>query len=57
MTMPDYEKMYAILCGASSDALDALPDTEENAPGRALLQEALDRAEELYVTEKDGHEG
>ena len=55
--MPDYEKMYAILCGASSDALDALPDTEENAPGRALLQEALDRAEELYVTEKDGHEG
>ena len=22
----DYKKMYAILCGAASDALDALPD-------------------------------
>ncbi len=47
--MPDYEKMYAILCAASSDALDALPETAENAAGRALLQAALDEAEELYI--------
>ena len=49
--MPNYEKMYAILCGAASDALDALPETEENGPGRALLQKALDTAEELYITD------
>ena len=54
--MPDYKKMYAILCGAASDALDALPETEENGPGRAILQKALDQTEELYVTEKDCHE-
>ena len=32
--MPDYEKMYAVLCAAASDALDALPETAENAAGR-----------------------
>lgn len=47
--MPDYEKMYAVLCAAASDALDALPETAENAAGRALLQAALDEAEELYI--------
>lgn len=51
--MPDYEKMYAILCGAASDALDALPETEENGPGRAILQEALDQAEELYIADSE----
>lgn len=53
MTMPDYKKMYAILCGAASDALDALPETEENGPGRAILQAALGRAEELYITDEE----
>lgn len=47
--MPDYEKMYVVLCAAASDALDALPETEENASRRALLQAALDEAEELYI--------
>ena len=51
--MPDYKKMYAILCGAASDALDALPETEENVAGRALLQEALEKAEELFIAEGD----
>ena len=51
--MPDYKKMYAILCGAASDALDVLPETEENAAGRALLQRALDKAEELYIDEEE----
>ena len=51
--MPDYKKMYAILCGAASDALDALPDTEENAAARAMLQGMLDKAEELYIAEAD----
>ena len=51
--MPDYEKMYAILCGAASDALDILPETKENATGRALLQKALDKTEELFITAED----
>ena len=51
--MPDYKKMYAILCAAASEALDALPATEENTAGRALLQQALYEAEELYVSGED----
>ena len=51
--MVNYKKMYAILCAAASEALDALPDTAENARGRDLLQEALLRAEEMYVSLED----
>lgn len=45
----DYQKMYAILCGAASDALDLLADTPENAPARQVLLLALEQAEELYL--------
>ena len=48
--MVDYKKMYAVLCAAASDALDALPDTAENAVGRDILQTALLKAEEMYVS-------
>ena len=51
--MIDYKKMYAILCTAASEALDALPDTETNAEDRGLLQAALLTAEELYVSQAD----
>ena len=47
--MPDYARMYHILCRAASGALDMLPDTKENAAGRYLLQFALYLAEELYI--------
>lgn len=47
--MPNYKKMYAILCAAGSEALDLLPDTEENREGREVLQRALYRAEEMYI--------
>ena len=47
--MADYKHMYAILCAAASEALDRLPDTPENAPGRELLQTALLEAEEVYL--------
>ena len=50
--MPDYKKMYAILCTAASAALDMLPDTPENGAARFRLQEALYEAEELYMTEE-----
>ncbi len=45
-----YQKMYAILCAAASDALDLLPDREENRAGRETLQRALLAAEELYLS-------
>ncbi len=51
--MVHYEKLYAILCAAASEALDALPDTAENAEGRLLLQTALYQAEELYIAQTD----
>ena len=51
--MPDYKKMYALVCGAASDALDLLPETEENQPGREVLQAALLQAEELYISAED----
>lgn len=51
--MTDYQRMYAILCAAASDALDRLPEIEANAEARELLQEALDKAEELYIQSSD----
>ena len=51
--MPDYTKMYAVLCAAASDALDVLPDTEENAAGRKLLRAALEKAEEMYINAEE----
>ena len=39
-------KPYAILCGAVSDALDALPAIPENIRARWLLEHALHQAEE-----------
>ena len=51
--MADIAKMYAILCAAASEALDALPDTPENAPGRDILQKALYEAEDIYLSQPD----
>ena len=51
--MPNYQKMYAILCGSISDALDLLPNTAENQKAIALLQQALDTTEEIYIAEAD----
>lgn len=49
--MNDYKKMYCVLCGAVSQALDCLPETENNREGRELLQNALYEAEEIYMEE------
>ena len=51
--MPDYKKMYALLCAAASEALDLLPETEETRPGRDALQSALLQAEEMYISAGD----
>ena len=53
--MPDYKRMYAILCAAASEALDALPELPENASARDLLQKALLEAEEVYVADETGN--
>lgn len=54
--MPDYRKMYAIMCSAASNALDALRNIPQNALVRKILQDALNEAEELYIRqiEKEG---
>ena len=51
--MIDYQKMYAIVCAAASDALDLLPDTAQTVLAKTKLQAALDAAEELYLSETD----
>ncbi len=50
--MPDWPKMYAILCAAASEAIDLI---EAGSPARAAekLQTALQTAEELYVGERE----
>ena len=46
--MPDFEKMYAILCAAASEAVDLLPDDPACNMARMTLLDALHGAEELY---------
>ena len=64
--MADYEKMYALLCGAIDDVLDDLNRIPPAAASAAKLQKALLKAEEMYVSssaeevppcEAWGHEG
>ena len=45
--MQEIKKAYAILCGAASDALDALPELPENVRGRWILENALSKVEQL----------
>ena len=45
--MQEIKKAYAILCGAASDALDALPELPENVRGRWILENALSKTEQL----------
>jgi len=47
--MEEWKKMYAVLCGAVSDAIDKLPDTIENLEARTVILRAMEAAEELYI--------
>ena len=51
--MIDYRKMYYILCRAAAEALDKLPETEENRKAREILSAALLEAEEIYISAED----
>ena len=44
-----YQKMYARLCAGVSDAIDLLKEPNNALYVSALLQKALDEAEELYL--------
>ncbi len=48
--MAMYEKMYAILCGAVSDAVD-LMESDDNQGAIELLKAKLEELEELYINE------
>ena len=52
--MPDYQKMYYIMCDGGSRALDALPD--DVAAAMEILQNALEEAEEVYIQTSDDAE-
>ena len=47
--MADYQKMYAVLCGAASEAIDQLESIPLAFPVRRSLQAALDKVEEIYM--------
>ena len=49
--VPDYEKMYHILCAAASKAVDLMPDVPAGNMARMTLLDALHEAEELYINE------
>ena len=44
-----YQKMYAIVCAAASDAIDLLRSRENILQAQTLLESALLRAEEMYL--------
>ena len=49
----DYKRMYALLCGTISDALDLLPASAETARTRWELEQALHTMEELYMESEE----
>ena len=44
-----YQKMYAIVCSAASEAVDILEESQNTIYAAAILQKALREAEELYI--------
>ena len=53
MTIEHYQKMYAILCGAASDAIDLLNTPNGALRAKLLLEQALLKAEEVYLRSED----
>ena len=47
--MPDYKKMYAMLCKAVDDAIDPLEQIPSAKQIAKSLQDALFEAEEIYI--------
>lgn len=49
MTLECYKKMYAILCGAVSDAIDLIDGANSCLDVKNHLQKALMDAEDIYL--------
>lgn len=47
--MPDYEKMYALLCAAIDDAIAPLEQITAAQPIAERLVAALNAAEDIYI--------
>ena len=56
MVLECYQKMYAILCFAASEAIDVLQEGKDNSLAVRILQNALWEAEELYISERNDGE-
>ncbi len=50
MDLECYQKMYACLCAAASEAVDLLEWPGASLQAKCLLEEALLHAEELYIS-------
>lgn len=53
MNQEGYRKMYAILCGAASDAIDALQDPNNRFYARTILEAAMQKAEDIYLDSEE----
>ena len=53
MELQLYKKMYAILCGAASDAIDLLSSADGILQAKVTLEQALQSAEDLYLTQAE----
>lgn len=51
--MADYQKMYALLCGAIDSVLDGLQEIPLARPYVLVLNEALLKAEDIYIDTAD----
>ena len=53
MDLQCYQKMYATLCAAASDAVEALKDPSGALYARTLLKKALLAAEDIYINHEE----
>ena len=50
--MIEYEKMYAVLCGAVDTALELIEQNADTAQVSEVLRAALNKAENMYLEGK-----
>ena len=50
--MVEYEKMYAVLCGAVDTALELIEQNSDTRQVAETLQVALNKAESMYIEGK-----
>ena len=53
MDISDYQRMYATVCAAASEAIDLLSTEEGVHRAKILLKKALSEAEEIYLNNSD----